>query len=662
MRFFLPILFLLLSVSLYAQDKYLVYFKDKGPEIAKSGENINLFKALTAEYITEKALERRAKNLPAEKIIDYDDLPLFREYLSSLNSLGLTPHRELRWFNAVSVYINSSQLTQIKNLPFVSRVEKVKSLRIDKKLFPADEKPLNKIHSTNYTLDYGYSTTQNELSAIPQVHELGFDGTGVLIGVLDTGFDWAAHDALKTRNIISEYDFVFDDNVTKNESNDSPSQHNHGTYVFSILAGFMEGAIVGPAYNASFLLAKTENVSSETHAEEDDYAAAMEWMENQGVDITTSSLGYSEFDEGEQSYIYQDMNGNTTVVAKAAKKAFSKGVVTVTSAGNEGNSSWYYITSPGDEQNILTVGAVSSANSIAGFSSRGPTPDGRIKPEVTSMGVSVFGARATVNDYQFLSGTSSAAPIIAGITGLLLDVYPHLTNRQVRKIMIESGDNVDTPDNDYGYGLVSALRAVSFPNIKTENNQIYINKLFADSLLSTAVTPQIFLSYDGSNFASDNLSASDNLIYQYNLGTPGVEDTARFYFTYTKTTGGEVRVPFSGEYKFIAGSDQITLVTGLEIREPAPTDFYLYNNYPNPFNISTSIEFYTEKATNVELSVYDILGQKIKTIYSGSSSQGYNSFIWNGRNEFNGIVSSGVYYYVLRAGDKVEAKNMVLLK
>ncbi|GJQ61537.1 MAG: hypothetical protein SCALA702_05900 [Melioribacteraceae bacterium] len=640
----------------------MIYFVDKGPEIAKSGENPALFRALTSDYISEKALERRAKNLPADEIITYEDLPVYSQYINSLNSLGIEPVRVLRWFNAISGYLNSDQVKDIKSLPFISKIEKVKKLRVDKKFLPAEEKPLNKISSANYSLDYGFSLTQNEMSFIPQVHELGFDGSGVLIGVLDTGFDWAAHDALKTRNVVNEYDFVFGDNVTKNESNDSPSQHNHGTYVFSILAGYLEGAIVGPAYDASFLLAKTENVASETHAEEDDYAAAMEWMENQGVDITTSSLGYSEFDDGEQSYTYQDMDGNTTIVAQAAKLAFSKGVVTVTSAGNEGSGSWYYITSPGDEQNILTVGAVSSSNSIAGFSSRGPTPDGRIKPEVTAMGVSVFGARATVNDYQFSSGTSSAAPIIAGITGLLLDVYPHLTNRQVRKIMIEAGDNVDSPDNDYGYGLVSALRAISFPNIKTENNEIHINKLFADSLLSSAVVPQISLSYDGSNFTTANLSTSDNLIYSYNLGTPGAEDTVRFHFTYTKSSGGDVRVPASGEYKFIAGSDQISLVTGLEIREPAPDDFYLYNNYPNPFNISTKIEFYTERVTPVELSVYDILGQKVKTIYSGTSNQGYNTFNWNGRNEYNGIVSSGVYYYVLKAGDKIEAKNMVLLK
>ena len=192
---------------------------------------------------------------------------------------------------------------------------------------------------------------------------------------------------------------------------------DHGTYVFSILAGIVDSVLIGPAFNSSFILAKTEDIRSETHIEEDNYAAALIWMENLGVDITTSSLGYNIFDSG-YSYTYADMNGRTTIVTKAAELAFQRGVSTFTSAGNEGNNSWGYILAPADGFNTIAVGAVNDLGNVAGFSSHGPTYDGRIKPEVVAHGVNVYGAvSGTNNGYQFNNGTSAAAPIASGIGG-----------------------------------------------------------------------------------------------------------------------------------------------------------------------------------------------------------------------------------------------------
>ena len=160
------------------------------------------------------------------------------------------------------------------------------------------------------------------LSDVPIVHSKNINGNEVIIGILDTGFDWKLHNSLKDRNVIAEYDFIFDDSVTANQPGDSPSQDSHGTYVFSIIAGFADSILIGPAYNSSFILAKTEDVRSETHIEEDNYAAALIWMESLGVDITTSSLGYNIFDSG-YSYNYSDMDGRTTIVTKAAELCIS---------------------------------------------------------------------------------------------------------------------------------------------------------------------------------------------------------------------------------------------------------------------------------------------------------------------------------------------------
>src|SRR4030065_580429 len=180
---------------------------------------------------------------------------------------------------------------------------------------------------------------------------------------------------------------LFKDESTENDSLDNPSQHNHGTLVFSIVGGFKEGSLIGSAFGSDFILAKTEDIRSEKHIEEDKYAAALEWMESYGVDITSSSLGYSTFDPPEFSYTYADMDGKTTIVTKALELTFRRGVVTVSSAGNEGGTSWFYITAPADGINTLAIGAVNNDNQIAAFSSRGPSYDGRIKPDVVTQGV-----------------------------------------------------------------------------------------------------------------------------------------------------------------------------------------------------------------------------------------------------------------------------------
>ncbi|RMG31275.1 MAG: hypothetical protein D6732_14940, partial [Methanobacteriota archaeon] len=383
-----------------------------------------------------KALERRAR-IGLKNLIDFDDLPLSGRYLNQLENAGIKIENKLRWFNAVSAYLNPGEYKRVKNFEFVKAIEPVRKVKI---LHPTDSPPHRVLSKSRmFGLDYGPSLTQLDLSDIPVLHDLGITGKGIRIGILDSGFDWKNQKSTQNANIIDEYDFVFKDNITSNEAEDNPSQHNHGTLVLSTIAGMDEGNLIGAAFDAEFVLAKTENISSETHAEEDNYAAALEWFEALGVDISTSSLGYSEFDPTEFSYTYDDMNGKTTIVTRACEKAFQKGMVTVTSAGNEGNSAWHYITAPGDGFNTITVGAVNYDNILASFSSRGPTADGRIKPDIVTMGVSVFAADARLKDYAYFSGTSLSAPIAAGICALVLSEFPYLTNKQLRQIILEAG-------------------------------------------------------------------------------------------------------------------------------------------------------------------------------------------------------------------------------
>lgn len=665
MKLTVILLALLFAFNISGQTKYFIYFNDKGNSLTKDNFESKSVIGFLSDKITDKAIERRTIRNPEADIIGFEDLPVYEPYLQQLENHGIKPVRVLNWFNAVSAYLTDDQINEVLSFPFVKKTEKVKQLAIIRSADVANDLTNRSISkkNQNFIYDYGLSEAQYIFSDIPAVHTMGFNATGVLIGVLDSGFDWEDHDAFGTSNIIAEYDFVQNDEFTGNEPGDVAGQSDHGTYVFSLLGGYEEGEIVAPAFGASFLLAKTENIASETNVEEDNYAAALEWMENQGVDIVTSSLGYSTFDNGEHSYSYEDMDGNTTIVTKALKVAFSKGVVTITSAGNEGNSAWKYITAPADEDNVIAVGAVNLENKIASFSSVGPTYDGRIKPELTTNGVDVYGARAGSNLYKYSSGTSSAAPIAAGIAGQLLGAYPYLTNKQVRKILLESCDHSAEPDNISGYGRLSALKAITFPNIYVENDLTYINKMFDPEMINENTAVTIHYSFNGAEFYDYPMSANQQKQYVFNTGILEQGDSASFYYTYNSVTDSEMREPQNGVYKFIAGHNLISYLTGVDNGyETPPSGFYLYNNYPNPFNPETVIKFYTENKMDVDLSVYNSLGEKICTIFRGTSLKGENSFTWNGRNGNGRVVSSGAYYYILKSGDRMEVNNMMLIK
>jgi len=278
------VIFLLLLFSLNvlnAQDKYIIYFKDKGKLSEKTLSKSADREIIAQNTLSKRSIERRKKNL-GENYFSYEDLPLEEQYINKIKNSGVEIHNKLKWFNAVSAYLNEGQLSYLKSQSFVDRIERVRNIKSSKPLDDntTSQQKINK-SSSIYTYDYGSTLTQNELSDIPAVHDMGITGEGVVIGLLDTGFDWKTHVSLNERKVIAEYDFIYNDSITANETTgDSRSQHNHGTSVFSILAGFEEGNLIGPAFNSEFILAKTEFVPTETHTEEDNYAAALEWMDS----------------------------------------------------------------------------------------------------------------------------------------------------------------------------------------------------------------------------------------------------------------------------------------------------------------------------------------------------------------------------------------------
>ena len=635
----------------------MIYFKDKG---INPGQTLSKTSALykgALSNLTERAIERR-KKLLGDEIISYEDLPIRNKYIDILNSLGVKIVHKLTWFNAVSAYIDDSQLTTIRELPFVVKVEPVKVMKFKRNMI--EQSGLEKSNDAS-ELNYGSSFTQLNLMDVPIVHSKGFIGEGVIIGLLDTGFRWRDHESLINADVIAEYDFIFDDSITANQPEDTPSQDSHGTSVFSEVGGFKDSTLIGASYGSSFILAKTEDIRSETHVEEDNYAAALIWMENYGVDITSSSLGYSEFDTSTYSYTYEDMNGETTIVTKACELAFSKGVVTITAAGNEGNTLWHYITAPGDGFNTITVGAVYSSNKVTSFSSRGPTYDGRIKPDILAQGSGVFAVSASgFTRYNTgFAGTSAAAPLACGVVGLLLSAHPYLTNVQVRDILLRTADNFSSPDNNRGYGLVSAAKAINYPNVQIDNSNNIIHKIFINDYAVDPTTVEINYSVDGPDYVQQNMSFEGTFKYNFVLPTFNDGDSVEFYFTYSDSSGTNYREPSDRNYMFTYGGKFVTLTP--EINN-VPTSYVLSQNYPNPFNGQTKINFVSSGKQSAELIVYDILGQKIRILFNSVPGVGLNTISWDGKNEDGLGVSSGVYYYVLKIGDDYFSKKMVLLK
>lgn len=652
-------LYVLLFLSAYPQEKHFIYFKDKG-----INKNSMLTKESTAyqdavKEVSERAIERRKKHLNSENVITFEDVPISSNYLKEIENLGIKIENKLKWFNAISAYLTDQQIHLLKSLPFVSTIEKVKTLSYGERIIPGDAIPekLNQLSKTN-GLDYGFSFTQVNLSKVPAVHSKGITGKGVLLGVLDTGFDWKRHESLMYADVITEYDFVFGDSVTADEPQDQKGQDWHGTYCFSILAGKKDSVLIGPAYDASFMLAKTEDVRSEKNIEEDNYAAALQWMESFGVDITTSSLGYNQLDAGQTSYTYSNMDGKTTIVTKAAELAFNKGVLTITSAGNEGNKSWIYVTAPADGFNTIAVGAVTSGNAVANFSSRGPTFDGRIKPEITAMGVGVFGATSgTVNQYTYASGTSSAAPIAAGVAALLLSAYPELTNVQLRDILFKTADNYFTPDNNKGYGLVSAADAVTYPVILSYVNKFTLNKIYLDSLLDNN-SVNVHLSKDGVTFNSEKMNLNGKR-FEVDIPVTTTGDKIFFYFTAVDGNGNIIRTPANNNIFYSCEYGKTDVYSQMLI---IPDNLVLEQNYPNPFNQGTKIVFYSPLETQTELTVYNVLGEKVKTLFNDIATKGLNQVNWDGRTSSGSPAATGIYLYAVKTGDEIFTKKMLLLR
>jgi len=457
------------ALSSHSAERYWIFFTDKGNNQSLS---FSKQKAIVSQHLSNRALDRRENRgiTVDEKELIFADLPLDENYIKTIEKLGFRIHAKSRWLNAISGYATNKILKEIKALPFVKSIEPVRTWKFSQEETSASPPQLFKkpFISDSIIVDYGESSFQIQFHNIHQLHWMGLSGKGVIVAMFDTGFrlDHPAIQHLQDK-IIAEYDFIQKDSITANQSGDASNQDSHGTITLSTIGGYLPGRLVGPAFGASFLLAKTEKVDEEINLEEDNWMMAAEWAEALGADIVSSSVGYNIFDPGQNSYTYEDMDGQTTIITRAANELARRGVLVVNSAGNEGDSPWRYIIAPADGFYVIAVGALDRFNQVTVFSSRGPTYDMRIKPDICALGSGVFSALPP-DQYAYVNGTSLSCPIVAGIAAQILEAFPNLNLLQLIEIIRNSGDSANNPDNNRGWGKIDALKALSIAANKPE--------------------------------------------------------------------------------------------------------------------------------------------------------------------------------------------------
>lgn len=454
----------------------------------------------TPPFISTRAAKRRRMVgtvlTPAQTVAD---APMNARQVQRVAELSTHTVQVCKWINALSVEATARQLGQIEKLSFVKKIIPKRSTRRPLSI-PATF-DFSKKTASLYEADYGVSLNQNALVNLPLAQRvmrtrLGLTPGGanvaagrdssILIAVFDGGF-WLTHrcfNHLLNRNaIVADSDFVDHDGDVADPDSVRTNRHSfyykneeHGSWVLAMIAGYDPPNYQGVAPGARFILARTEKQVGESHTEEDAWVAAMTWAESLGVDIVNSSLGYSnEFIDSVlilrdgvmhwvTDYTVDDMDGRTTIISLAARAAAARGVIIVSAAGNEGPLP-QTISAPADVNEVVSVGGIYLNRSSVGSSSRGPTADGRIKPDLVALGSSpglpnIYSSNRDAY-WSTSAGTSFASPVVAGLCALTLQNHPSYNAVDVRNLLYASCSFVPgqtAVDNVFGRGVPDALK------------------------------------------------------------------------------------------------------------------------------------------------------------------------------------------------------------
>ena len=614
--------------------RYIIKLKDK----AFNGYSI----ANPELFLTARALQRRVRyGIP----IDSTDLPVTARYIDSIRMAGdVTILNYSKWLNQVAIKTtDATALAKINSFPFVAASNPIasfaggtlqpvnKNLEIpENQILTGDPPPASLID--NY--DYGFSHGQVAIHNGQFLHNLGFMGQGMQIAVLDAGFyhyqSLPTFDSIRINNqILGTWDFV------KNEESVN-EDHQHGMQCLSTIAANMPGIFVGTAPKASFYLYRTEDANSEFPIEEQNWAVGAERADSLGVDVYSVSLGYSTFDDPALNYSYNNMDGNTTMIAKAADLAAKKGILVVVSAGNEGTSSWHYLLTPSDADSVLAVGAVDSLGNVAGFSSYGPSSDNRVKPNVASVGWMTAVANFNTGMPTFGSGTSFACPNMAGLSTCLWQAFPEVNNMSIIDALQQSATRATNPDNRVGYGIPDVKKAFAIlvkksfhaqvqltdcvvtgeMQIKTGNN---IN-IDIERKLNGNTDYQVIKTFTGlGNFATTSLAFTDDLTQVPN---------GNIYY--------RIKMQVQGDTSFIIDS---ILIAHTQSCIPLSNSVKVG---PNPMQDQLHVMIGRTTNTAIRLVLFNALGQKVWDTQNNQMA-GSQTYIIATNRLAKGVYSIAVY-------------------
>ena len=527
-----------------AQDAtcYRIYLSDKN----NNPYSINN----PSEYLSQRAIDKRVRyNIPVTE----QDLPINPQYKQQILALHpqMQPLAVSKWMNTFTVYCpDSTVVPQILNLPFVDSIKAVGAYILNDALssqIPENQPSIvqNSLNSTKDSLDYGYGFAQIAFHNGHLLHEAGFRGEGMLIAVIDGGF-YGIETISFFQDMVNEGRFYGHYSLMPNfvDTLESGWSEVHGTIVTSTIAANTSGELIGTAPAASFALIHTEWVGSEELVEEDFWANGAEIADSIGADVINSSLGYRAFPDFPQSDVtYADMDGVNSIASRCATILGQKGVIVCIAAGNDGSNEYYYVGRPGDAFDILCVGASAVDSIIADFSSHGPSYDGRVKPDITSVGVET----SCYYPGDWLStanGTSLATPVATGLCACLWQAMPQYTSTEMMQIIRESSHLYNNPNTEYGYGIPDFYKAytthVGINNYKPLQLSVYPNPV-NDKLYLTNL--------DGNIQFISIYNAAGQLILQHTVnGNPLIEinvtSLPKGFYVGTATMGGDQKATF----------------------------------------------------------------------------------------------------------------------
>ena len=617
--FLLSAFFLLPFIS--SAQKWAVYFTDKN-NTPYSIENPEAF-------LSQRAIDRRARH---GITVDAQDLPVDPVYVQQVQSLGAEVPYTSKWLNCALVSCSPAIKSQIEQLPFVSQViyispdsyggksAKTLSSNFSNKLEKEDDFIILNPEDIETEYLYGEGFGQiNQLNGIP-VHEQGFAGEGVLIAVLDAGFENVNLLSVFS-NLYSEGRLVFEMDVVKPNGNIyAANTSNHGTTVLSCMAAYTNDSFVGTAPEASYALIRTEDAATEYLVECYNWVVGAEAADSIGSDIINTSLGYTTFDDPSMNYTYSQMDGETPVASFAAKTAIEKGVFVTASAGNNNGpySTWPWMGSPGDTKYAASIGAVDNSGIIASFSSLGPNGAGIPKPNTLAMGVSAT-VYSTSGNISTASGTSFSSPITCGMYACLIQANPNIRPATLRDIVDETGDRFPNHDNAYGYGIpnfAAALENVlSFATMEIIEVAVNDSQGNNNGQLNPGETVSIIMTVKNNSSESLNdvsavVSINNPLVTIINntagLGnfSPNETKIANNAFTFSLSESAIPNSTLQFDVIFTYGNQTVQGFFTVDIYENPPPPplhapqyaVYFKDKNNTPYSIENPLEFLSQKA------------------------------------------------------------------